>query len=866
MSIQDTALALASAAFPAINAAAEKTAEGIDVGLGSVTDFFAAVPKGAKKAAPTGTIPFQGPLPPDVSDLMAELSRELGLDAPAVAYASDRAAKSGYNAKAKNAGGLRCLLAHAHGQDGACVSCSDEKGRVSFLRCYASDEEGMRRLLTVARARTLGGPIAPICPTCKTHDAQPTAGVGGIGPVIVGAFLALVAAAGAATYEADKIVVELRKSGIDIVKPGAEPPDGWTIVEPTDGSDPVRTAFVAVLGDSLGNRALRFAVSKGWRYARPPSGVAGDIVDDIVTAWDFCKFCRKVGATVGGAESESEDFASILGGEEEGGEAYQAPVVADNIGTICDAQFVQCRFPGMPSAEEDPDFNTEILRRLIKRGRASRDDLATLTGNLGSIVFATGPDVGIDEAFAAISTAHAMIDAGEQGDPLALVRAAKKALAEKLHGKAWLRGVGIGLDERGGVVKVNVQRITSKVRKAVPESVSAPGSDVVFPVVLAEIGDVVAQDDVGYVSDVGTALSAPGLMNQIMDLAPGGEIVFEVPLWGCFAAVRRSDNESDDDFISAMANEGGPPDVGGYRSLEIHSRSAPDETGESDPFENLGAAEPESPDEKSFRLLSQAWAPILAWFPTADATCPCKTQVAPLVESWRAYAKAHESYNCARATYEDGTPYPSTPGPTGTAPPRELRPGGVCDPAQLRAQWDGLKTAIKLRQRYAPADDDATSDVSGWFDDAAKWVASPFTDNAPTAALEGKIQEVAAAWATIEPKMKADPKLARTNKILYDHWIQFYKDWQAGKKDVDDSRSITLEVNVARRNALGIDQTQDKGTISEVDIEAERKAEIQKNIDDKKKTAGGALSSAGKWIAAGAAATVAAIVAVKAAL
>lgn len=72
-------------------------------------------------------------------------------------------------------------------------------------------------------------------------------------------------------------------------------------------------------------------------------------------------------------------------------------------------------------------------------------------------------------------------------------------------------------------------------------------------------------------------------------------------------------------------------------------------------------------------LLERGWARVVAWYDAADPLCPCRTQIAPLVASWRAYQASP-------------------------------------DPSAVDAQISGLKTAIKIRQRYATDDDEAEAD------------------------------------------------------------------------------------------------------------------------------------------------------------
>lgn len=63
---------------------------------------------------------------------------------------------------------------------------------------------------------------------------------------------------------------------------------------------------------------------------------------------------------------------------------------------------------------------------------------------------------------------------------------AKLALRSKLGRPDWLRGVGIGLDQNGHFIKVNVAEITPDVRERVPREVCG------VPVQVEEVGEIVA--------------------------------------------------------------------------------------------------------------------------------------------------------------------------------------------------------------------------------------------------------------------------------------------------------------------------------------------------------------------------------------
>lgn len=101
------------------------------------------------------------------------------------------------------------------------------------------------------------------------------------------------------------------------------------------------------------------------------------------------------------------------------------------------------------------------------------------------------------------------------------------------------------------------------------------------------------------------------------------------------------------------------------------------------------------------------------------------------------------------------------------------------------------------------------------FLDALPDAVNPF---APSDEVKQAVANVAAEWGKLEPRMAADPKLAALLKPQHDTWVDFYQRWQSGDRDVTMVNAVVADVNVARRNAGGFDQTSDPNPVSGVDV------------------------------------------------
>ncbi len=274
--------------------------------LGAASNLGAVV----KAATVAPKAPAKGAVPERFALLFVRAQEGAPLSPEALAWISARLNASGYNEKAQNYCNLVCLAPHVHGSDGRCVPCGS-----TWIRRFATDEDAVKRLVLTARHANLGCAVAPLCEGCKSHDAEmPVSGTDDIGgPVLIGlgAFLVLLTVgAGVAKIEARRLVKALDASGIAIVAPGEEPKSGKVIERTEAALAPVQAAFIATFGESLGKRALKLALSKGWRYENHKSNVSGELADNARAAWTFCSLCRKIGATVGGTSHGLAGYTS----------------------------------------------------------------------------------------------------------------------------------------------------------------------------------------------------------------------------------------------------------------------------------------------------------------------------------------------------------------------------------------------------------------------------------------------------------------------------------------------------------------------------------------------------------------------------
>lgn len=88
---------------------------------------------------------------------------------------------------------------------------------------------------------------------------------------------------------------------------------------------------------------------------------------------------------------------------------------------------------------------------------------------------------------------------------------------------------------------------------------------------------------------------------------------------------------------------------------------------------------------------------------------------------------------------------------------------------------------------------------------------------APDEKTKQSVQDAAAAWTDLEAKMSKDVKLAKLLKSSHDHWLVFWKNWQAGDRDLSDVRAVIADVNASRANALKIFTQDDPERVKDVD-------------------------------------------------
>ena len=203
------------------------------------------------------------------------------------------------------------------------------------------------------------------------------------------------------------------------------------------------------------------------------------------------------------------------------------------------------------------------------------DYLAALSGqdpDPGPVTLYAGPEVPLDEAFAALSTAHHMIDAGERGDPLAVIRAAKQAAVNQFRYLPWYRAAGIGLDADGATVRLMVDRLTHEVRAAVPATVSPPDSDVRVPLRVVEMDMQFDAQDADHKREPTTVA---GYRSRLSETVGANDELSGVD--GLGAILSTTWEVEPETLVEALA---------GYKSLAAQNK-APDPPESGDPLEGL---------------------------------------------------------------------------------------------------------------------------------------------------------------------------------------------------------------------------------------------------------------------------------------
>ncbi len=139
-------------------------------------------------------------------------------------------------------------------------------------------------------------------------------------------------------------------------------------------------------------------------------------------------------------------------------------------------------------------------------------------------------------------------------------------------------------------------------------------------------------------------------------------------------------------------------------------------------------------------------------------------------------------------------------------------------------------------------------DLSGW---------NPF---GPSDEAEQKVQEVAAVWAGIDPKL-ADPTngpaIARAVKAQRDFWLDFIGKWRSGDKQEEKVRAVIADANAAMANVASTEQKkpvtvqETPGTVKDIASEKLSAARGAAQAIDDKASAAGVKPGREKWIIGG---------------
>jgi hypothetical protein len=154
--------------------------------------------------------------------------------------------------------------------------------------------------------------------------------------------------------------------------------------------------------------------------------------------------------------------------------------------------------------------------------------------------------------------------------------------------------------------------------------------------------------------------------------------------------------------------------------------------------------------------------------------------------------------------------------------------GVASDPALVRSSFIRFSNLLERAkdQMRAPASPAKWAGGPGHMEPADQlhpvplsWLPDWLNPFAPSAEAERAVSDTADAWAQIAPKMYANEKLRAQLKDIYQAWLVFYSNWQAGLKDVSRVNAEVESVNVARRIVGNFDQSNDPAPVHGVDVE-----------------------------------------------
>ena len=729
-------------------------------------------------------------------------------------WVARRLAAHGLHERARNFGGLRCHAPHEHGSDDRCVRVG-----VAWIRIYPSEAEGLRRLVTLGNLATLTANVRELAPPVAPGAPPSVPGAPHEGTAL------------------DELALRrvLARGGIYLARPGAELPKGAHELEPRAAADLVRPELLA-----RGDRPFLYrpptsstpAVMAAQRVAqyRELARAWGPVLAWFGLANARCP-CKAIVAPLVGAWREFAARAQTPNA------AIDSADLARHLCSLREAVATIQKFAARSSADHGTEIDEDPQWAPVREAIAKMPP--------GACAVLPAPPAGDLGGYRSIDPDHAAEGAGDE--------------------------LGDGLERHAaGLLVPWISPQPTQAYDLPPEEVQA---------YLGDLGDLPRSP--AYEA----AQGAHARLGELLDAKPGGRprwfrgsfIVgtdahgYRIAIW----TKRDRGYRPDIDFPVTMLEGNAPRPL--CAAWDYLGPALPADV----PADVLGAAlgattvddgpttfqpvvlgapqpapspgptvatsggalpQPFHPAPGGIPAAALAWDPIVAAVAEQNKMCPARGTCSAL-ETPTDGVRRYIASAAQRAIFAIRGSDPTPPGFV------ELSRGDIVRFASSIYQ---LAPAAKLiwhtetRKQFGGGV--SGDDLGGFFD-----AVNPF---APSAEAEAKVQEVAAVWAGLEPKIQANPAVAAAVKPQRDFWLQFYKKWRGGDRDENAIRAVIADANAARSNALGAEQKKFVSladTPKVADIESEKLTAARgaaQSVDDRA-NALGLTPGREKWIIGG---------------